>query len=67
MDDSIEGIYKTLTDCAQISKNSGGIGIHSHHIRANGSYISGTGGTSNGIIPMLRVFNDSSRYIDQVN
>lgn len=65
MEDSIEGIYKTLTDCAQISKNSGGIGIHAHHIRANGSYIAGTGGTSNGIIPMLRVFNDSSRYVDQ--
>merc|ERR1719183_2960857 len=57
--DSIEGIYDTLKDCAMISKNAGGIGISIHKIRATGSYIRGTNGTSNGIIPMLRVFNNT--------
>ena len=64
-DDSIAGIYDTLKDCAQISKYAGGIGLHVHNIRANGSYIAGTNGTSNGIVPMLRVFNDTARYVDQ--
>lgn len=64
-DDSLEGIYKTLSDCAMISKNAGGIGIHIHNIRAKGSYIKGTNGTSNGLIPMLRVFNETARYVDQ--
>jgi ribonucleoside-diphosphate reductase alpha chain len=64
-DDSLEGIYKTLSDCAMISKNAGGIGIHAHHIRAKGAYIKGTNGTSNGIIPMLKVFNETARYVDQ--
>jgi len=63
--DSIEGIYDTLKQCAQISKNAGGIGISTHKIRATGSYIGGTNGTSNGIIPMLRVFNNTARYVDQ--
>jgi ribonucleoside-diphosphate reductase alpha chain len=64
-DDSIEGIYKTLTDCALISQSAGGIGLSIHNVRATGSYIKGTNGTSNGIIPMLRVFNDTARYVDQ--
>jgi ribonucleoside-diphosphate reductase alpha chain len=64
-DDSIQGIYKTLTDVAQISKNAGGIGLHIHNIRGTGSYIKGTNGTSNGIIPMLKVFNETARYVDQ--
>jgi ribonucleoside-diphosphate reductase alpha chain len=64
-DDSIEGIYKTLEECAKISQSAGGIGLHIHNIRATGSYISGTNGTSNGIVPMLRVFNDTARYVDQ--
>ncbi|QDJ95018.1 ribonucleotide reductase large subunit [Hypsugopox virus] len=64
-DDSIEGIYDTLKQCAQISKTAGGIGLSISNIRAAGSYISGSGGTSNGIIPMLRVFNNTSRYVDQ--
>jgi len=64
-DDSIEGIYDTLKDCAMISKNAGGIGISVHNIRATGSYIRGTNGTSNGIVPMLRVFNNTARYVDQ--
>ena len=64
-DDSIKGIYKTLGDIAQISKNAGGIGLHIHNIRATGSYIKGTNGTSNGIIPMLKVFNETARYVDQ--
>ena len=64
-EDSITGIYDTLKDCAQISKYAGGIGLHIHNIRANGSYIAGTNGTSNGLIPMLRVFNDTARYVDQ--
>ncbi|AXN74865.1 ribonucleotide reductase large subunit [Akhmeta virus] len=65
MDDSIEGIYDTLKRCALISKMAGGIGLSISNIRASGSYISGTNGTSNGIIPMLRVYNNTSRYIDQ--
>eukprot|EP00659_Diplonema_papillatum_P020214 gene20214-31078_t len=64
-DDSIEGIYETLKTCAMISKTAGGIGIHVHNIRANGSYIRGTNGQSNGLVPMLRVFNDTARYVDQ--
>lgn len=64
-DDSIEGIFDTLKQCAIISKNAGGIGIHCHNIRANGSHIAGTNGTSNGLIPMLRVYNNASRYVDQ--
>ena len=64
-DDSIQGIYKTLADVAQISKNAGGIGIHIHNIRGTGSYIKGTNGNSNGIVPMLRVFNETARYVDQ--
>jgi ribonucleoside-diphosphate reductase alpha subunit len=64
-DDSITGIYKTLSDCAAISKYAGGIGLHIHNIRARGSLIKGTNGTSNGIVPMLRVFNNTARYVDQ--
>jgi ribonucleoside-diphosphate reductase alpha chain len=64
-EDSIEGIYDTLKECAVISKSAGGIGVSIHNIRAYGSYIRGTNGTSNGIVPMLRVFNDTSRYVDQ--
>jgi len=64
-DDSIEGIYNTLKQCAHISKNAGGIGVSVHKIRASGSYIRGTNGTSNGIVPMLRVFNNTARYVDQ--
>jgi len=64
-DDSISGIYKTLGDCAMISKHAGGIGLHLHNIRARGSLIKGTNGTSNGIVPMLRVFNNTARYVDQ--
>ena len=64
-DDSVAGIYDTLKDCALISKYSGGIGLHIHNIRANNSFIHGTNGYSNGIVPMLRVFNDTARYIDQ--
>ena len=63
--DSIEGIYDTLKECAAISKSAGGIGLSMHNIRATGSYIRGTNGTSNGIVPMLRVFNDTARYVDQ--
>ena len=63
--DSINGIYKTLADCAQISKYAGGIGLHIHNIRARGSYIAGNGGTSTGIVPMLRNFNATARYVDQ--
>ena len=63
--DSIEGIYDTLKQCAVISKSAGGIGVHIHKIRATNSYIRGTNGNSNGIIPMLRVFNDTARYVDQ--
>ncbi|HEU4555327.1 MAG TPA: ribonucleoside-diphosphate reductase subunit alpha [Chitinophaga sp.] len=64
-DDSIDGIYDTLKQTAKISQSAGGIGLSIHNIRATGSYISGTNGTSNGIIPMLRVFNDTARYVDQ--
>ncbi|CCE65218.1 hypothetical protein TPHA_0K00840 [Tetrapisispora phaffii CBS 4417] len=64
-DDSIEGIYDTLKECAMISKTAGGIGCHIHNIRSTGSYIAGTNGTSNGIIPMIRVFNNTARYVDQ--
>ena len=64
-DDSVHGIYDTLKDCALISKYAGGIGLHVHNIRASGSLIRGTNGTSNGLVPMLRVFNDTARYIDQ--
>lgn len=64
-DDSIEGIYDTLKQTAKISQSAGGIGLSIHNVRATGAYISGTNGTSNGIIPMLRVFNDTARYVDQ--
>ena len=64
-DDSIDGIYKTLTDCAKISQMAGGIGLHVHNIRAAGSPISGTGGTSNGLVPMLRNFDATASYVDQ--
>jgi len=64
-DDSIDGIYDTLKQTAKISQSAGGIGISIHNIRATGSYIKGTNGTSNGIVPMLRVFNDTARYVDQ--
>lgn len=64
-DDSIPGIYKTLSDCAVISQNAGGIGINIHKIRSKGAYIKGTNGTSNGIVPMLKVFNETARYVDQ--
>lgn len=63
--DSIQGIYKTLADCADISQSAGGIGLNIHKIRAKGSYIKGTNGESNGIVPMLRVFNETARYVDQ--
>lgn len=63
--DSISGIYSTLSDCANISKWAGGIGMHIHNIRATGSHIRGTNGTSNGIVPMLRVFNNTAKYVDQ--
>lgn len=65
VDDSIPGIFETLSRCAKISQSAGGIGLSIHNVRAKGSYIKGTGGTSNGIIPMLRVFNDTARYVDQ--
>ena len=64
-DDSLEGIYDTMKDCAQISKWSGGIGLHVHNVRAKGSQIRGTNGMSDGIIPMLRVFNNTARYVNQ--
>ncbi len=63
--DSIEGIYNTLKDCALISKWAGGIGMHIHNVRASGSHIRGTNGQSNGIVPMLRVFNNTAKYVDQ--
>ena len=63
--DSVTGIYNTLSDCAAISKWAGGIGLHIHNIRASGSRIRGTNGTSNGLVPMLKVFNETARYIDQ--
>ncbi|MCC1484363.1 ribonucleoside-diphosphate reductase subunit alpha [Winogradskyella immobilis] len=64
-DDSIDGIYDTLKQTAKISQSAGGIGLAIHNIRATGSYIAGTNGTSNGIVPMLKVFNDTARYVDQ--
>jgi ribonucleotide reductase alpha subunit len=64
-DDSIDGIYNTLKDCANISKWAGGIGLHIHNIRAQGSHIRGTNGSSNGIVPMLKVFNNTAKYVDQ--
>jgi len=64
-EDSIDGIYGTLKDCALISKWAGGIGLHIHNVRATGSHIRGTNGTSNGIVPMLRVFNNTAKYVDQ--
>ena len=63
--DSIKGIYKTLSDCALISQTAGGIGVNIHKIRSKGSYIKGTNGFSNGIVPMLKVFNETARYVDQ--
>src|SRR4051794_20357969 len=64
-EDSIDGIYDTLKRCALISKSAGGIGLSCHIIRAASSYIKGTNGTSNGLVPMLRVYNDTARYVDQ--
>jgi ribonucleoside-diphosphate reductase alpha chain len=64
-DDSIEGIYETLRSTALISKGAGGIGLSVHNIRASGSYIKGTNGYSNGLVPMLKVFNETARYVDQ--
>ena len=64
-DDSIDGIYNTLSDCAKISKYSGGIGLHIHNIRAKGSHIQGTNGVTDGLVPMLRVFNSTARYVNQ--
>lgn len=64
-EDSISGIYDTLTQCAKISKSAGGIGVSISNIRATNSYIRGTNGASNGIVPMLRVYNDTARYVDQ--
>jgi len=64
-DDSIEGIFNTLQDCAKISKWGGGIGLHAHNVRAKGSHIRGTNGQSNGLVPMLRVFNNTAKYVDQ--
>lgn len=64
-DDSIKGIFNTLGQCAAISKHAGGIGLNVHNIRSQGSWIRGTNGTSNGLVPMLRVFNDTARYVDQ--
>lgn len=64
-DDSIDGIYDTLRQTAKISQSAGGIGLSIHNVRATGSYIRGTNGTSNGIVPMLRVYNDTARYVDQ--
>ena len=64
-DDSIRGIFETFLEMAEISKHAGGIGVHIHDVRAKGSYIAGTGGTSNGIVPMLKVMNEEARYVDQ--
>jgi ribonucleoside-diphosphate reductase alpha subunit len=64
-EDSLDGIYNTLFDCAMISKYAGGIGLHIHNIRAKGTHIQGTNGTSNGLVPMLRVFNNTAKYVDQ--
>ena len=65
IEDSLDGIYDTLKQCARISKSAGGIGLSIHQIRSKGSYIMGTNGHSNGLVPMLRVFNDTARYVDQ--
>ena len=64
-DDSIEGIYQTLSKTALISQSAGGIGLSVHNIRAKGTFIKGTNGNSNGLVPMLKVFNDTARYVDQ--
>ena len=64
-EDSIEGIFNTLKDCALISKWAGGIGLHIHNVRASGTHIRGTNGTSNGVVPMLKVFNNTAKYVDQ--
>jgi len=64
-DDSIDGIYSTLHQTALISKSAGGIGLAAHNIRAKGTYIKGTNGNSNGLLPMLKVFNETARYVDQ--
>jgi len=64
-DDSLDGIYNTLKDCANISKWAGGIGLHIHNVRAKGTHIQGTNGVSNGLVPMLKVFNNTARYVDQ--
>lgn len=64
-EDSIEGIYDTLKQTALISKTAGGIGVHVHCIRAKGTFIAGTNGVSNGLVPMLRVFNNTAKYVDQ--
>jgi ribonucleoside-diphosphate reductase alpha chain len=64
-EDSIKGIYGTLAEVAEISQHAGGIGVHIHNIRAKGSYIKGTGGTSNGLVPMLKVYNETANYVDQ--
>lgn len=66
-EDSIDGIYETLKRCALLSKSAGGIGLSVSDIRATDSYIRGTNGKSNGLVPMLRVFNDTARYVDQGN
>jgi ribonucleoside-diphosphate reductase alpha chain len=64
-DDSIEGIYNTLKQVAQISQYAGGLGVHIHNVRSKGSYIKGTGGRSNGLVPMLKNFNETANYVDQ--
>jgi len=64
-EDSIKGIYRTLGEVAEISQHAGGVGIHIHNIRSKGSYIKGTGGRSNGLIPMLKNFNETANYVDQ--
>lgn len=63
-EDSIDGIFDTMKDCAIISKNAGGIGLSIHNVRSKNSYIKGTNGNSNGILPMLKVFNDIAKYVD---
>jgi ribonucleoside-diphosphate reductase alpha chain len=64
-DDSIEGIFNTVKDCALISKTAGGIGLHAHNVRAGGSRIKSTNGKSNGLIPFLKIFNETARSVDQ--
>ena len=63
-EDSLSAIYDSLKDCAMISRDAGGVGLHVHNIRATGSYIKGTNGHSNGLVPMLKVFNETARYVD---